>query len=116
MAHAQQKLDAYVFFYTPANGPTTWVRTELWDSARSIPGVHVIEDPDGGFAKQVGAFTSGQTLLYGADGRLIFNGGITQSRGHSGDNNGRRTIIAFLQGEISDQNTTPVFGCSLRGL
>ena len=116
MAHANEQLDSYVYFYLPANQSSDWARTELWRNAESIPGVHAIEDRAGDFAKLAGVFTSGQTLLYGLDGQLVFNGGITQARGHSGDNYGRRRIISFLQGEVSDRNTSPVFGCSLRGL
>ena len=115
MAHAREKLDAYVFFYFPAQESSAWARTDLWDSARSIPGVHAVEDPGGALALRFGAFTSGQTLLYNPDGRLEFNGGITASRGHSGDNNGRHAILAMLQGGTLERSMTPVFGCSLRG-
>ena len=34
----------------------------------------------------VHAWTSGETMLYDASGRLVFAGGITGSRGHGGDN------------------------------
>jgi hypothetical protein len=115
MARSPEKLDAHVFFYFPNHETSAWARTDLWDSARSIPGVHVIEDPGGAFARRFGAFTSGQTLLYNASGRLVFNGGITAARGHSGDNNGRHAILAMLQGGTQEQSVTPVFGCSLRG-
>jgi hypothetical protein len=115
MARAQQKLDAHVFFYYPVHETNAWARTDLWNSARSIPGVHVIEDPGGAFALRFGAFTSGQTLLYDPSGRLVFNGGITAARGHSGDNNGRHAVLALLQGGTLERSVTPVFGCSLRG-
>jgi hypothetical protein len=115
MAHVRQKLDAHVFFYRPIHEPSAWVRTDLWRSANSIPGVQVLEDPEGALARRFGASTSGQTLLYNAGGRLVFNGGITAARGHSGDNNGRQAIVALLQGASPEQNITPVFGCSLRG-
>ena len=115
MARAREKLDAHVFFYLPANEAITWVRTDLWDSAGAIPGVHVIEDRGGAFARRFGAHTSGQTLLYDPAGRLVFNGGITASRGHSGDNNGRHAIIELVQGQTLVENVTPVFGCSLKG-
>ena len=38
--------------------------------------------------QRFGAETSGQTLLYDRDGRLLFSGGTTGSRGHDGDNAG----------------------------
>jgi hypothetical protein len=115
MARAQEKVDAHVFFYFPVHESSAWARTDLWDSARTIPGVEAIEDPGGALALRFGAFTSGQTLLYGPDGRLEFNGGITAARGHSGDNNGRQAILALLQGGTAERSVTPVFGCSLRG-
>jgi hypothetical protein len=115
LAHADGMVDAHVFFYKPVNEASTWVRTDLWHSAGAIPGVHLHEDPEGALARRFGASTSGQTLLYNAGGRVVFNGGITAARGHSGDNNGRHAIVALLHGATPDQNLTPVFGCSLRG-
>jgi hypothetical protein len=119
MSHVRDKVDANVMFYRPASQPTIWVRGDLWKSAAAIPGVHTFEDQDGAIAQRFGAFTSGQTLLYDSNGHLLFKGGITAYRGHSGDNAGRSTITALLQGNIPPQDqlplTTPVFGCSLQG-
>jgi len=119
MAHALDKIDARVFFYSPSAEPTAWVRTDLWNSAKAIPGVQAFEDRDATAAREFGALTSGQSLLYDVDGRLLFEGGITAFRGHSGDNAGRSAILAVLQGNqpVRDRGTvrTPVFGCSLQG-
>jgi hypothetical protein len=119
MAHARGQLDADVFFYLPAGEASTWARTDLWQSAITIPGVRAFEDRGAAVAQSFGAFTSGQTLLYDSGGRLLFKGGITAFRGHSGDNGGRSAVTALLQGETLRPNTlpvgTPVFGCSLRG-
>jgi hypothetical protein len=119
MAQTAGRLEADVFFYAPSSENSTWVKTDLWQTAAAIPGVHPFEDRDAEMAKQFGAFTSGQTLLYRSDGRLLFNGGITAYRGHSGDNAGRSAVTALVQGnvppEISLPVVTRVFGCSLRG-
>lgn len=119
MAHTGGQLDADVFFYLPAREPSAWARTDLWRTANSIPGVRTFEDPRGAVAQRFGAFTSGQTLLYGSAGNLLFNGGITAYRGHSGDNAGRSAITELLQGGLPRPSilpvVTPVFGCSLRG-
>jgi hypothetical protein len=119
MAHSQDRLNADVFFYLPPGQPSSWVRTDLWQKASAIPGVRVFEDRDSAVAQTFGAFTSGQTLLYDANGRLQFKGGITAYRGHSGDNAGRSSIMALLQNGPSRPDTlpveTPVLGCSLRG-
>jgi hypothetical protein len=119
MAHAGGQLDAQVFFYAPAHEAGAWARTALWQSASAIPGVRVFEDRAALAAQRFGTFTSGQTLLYDSQGRLLFNGGITAFRGHSGDNEGRGAVSALLRGEASGPVRLPVvsrvFGCSLRG-
>jgi hypothetical protein len=118
MAHAQEKISANVFFYVPHDEPIDWAKTDLWETAEKIPGVTVIADTGNNYAARFGVFTSGQTLVYDSNGRLIFNGGITASRGHSGDNYGRDAIIALLQDHLAKLTPppviSPVFGCSLR--
>jgi hypothetical protein len=119
LAHAQGKLDADLFFYLPVSETAAWAKTDLWRNAGAIPGVRVFLDPEAAMARSFGVFTSGQTLLYDSRGRLLFKGGITAFRGHSGDNAGRSAISALLQGGPSVQSilpvVTPVLGCSLRG-
>ena len=118
MAHARQQLNSHVFFYVPRDQAVSWAHTDLWEDAKAIPGVRASEDHENSVAQRFGAFTSGQTLVYGSGGRLIFNGGITASRGHSGDSYGRDAIIALLQDHTFPSTgrpvTAPVFGCSLR--
>jgi hypothetical protein len=119
MAHTGGQLDADVFFYLPSTEPDTWARTDLWRLASAIPGVRVHQDRQAAVAQSFGALTSGQTLLYDAGGRLLFKGGITAFRGHSGDNAGRGAILALLQGPAPRHDilpvTTAVLGCSLIG-
>jgi hypothetical protein len=120
MAHANGKLDVDVFFYRPASESSAWARSDLWRTAAGIPGVHPLEDRDAEMAKRFGVFTSGQALLYSSAGLLLFQGGITAYRGHSGDNAGRSAITALLQGVVPPASRLPVvtrvFGCSLRGV
>ncbi|VTR97644.1 Uncharacterized protein OS=Corallococcus coralloides (strain ATCC 25202 / DSM 2259 / NBRC 100086 / M2) GN=COCOR_00431 PE=4 SV=1 [Gemmata massiliana] len=70
-------------------------------------------DSDGAIAKRFGAMTSGHVLLYAADGRLVFEGGITDGRGHEGDNPGLRAVTARLSGTEDEPVSFPVFGCPL---
>ncbi|HEX8891004.1 MAG TPA: hypothetical protein VF779_17785, partial [Pyrinomonadaceae bacterium] len=79
MAHCQGRLTAYVLFLKPEGFSDEWEKTDLWQSAVSIPGVHAVFDDDGAEALRFHAATSGQTILYAADGRLLFSGGITSS-------------------------------------
>ena len=115
MAQTQARVTAYVLFLKPADSPDDWEKTDLWQSAASIPGVEVVADDDGVEARRFHAMTSGQTLLYDAAGRLLFSGGITGSRGHSGDNAGRSAIVSRLNTGEADRAKTFVFGCPLFG-
>jgi hypothetical protein len=113
MAHAQGRLTAYVLFLKPAGFSEDWEKTDLWQSAASIPGVNVMIDEDGAEARLFNSSTSGQTILYDSTGRLLFSGGITGSRGHSGDNAGRSAIVSLVNAGAADRAETLVFGCPL---
>jgi hypothetical protein len=113
MTHAQQSVTTYVVFYRPSEAAAGWEETDLWRSAAAIPGVQVLPDEGGAEASAFGAATSGQTLLYDAGGRLIFRGGITSARGHSGDNAGRSAVLSLLHHGGSATSQTSVFGCLL---
>lgn len=113
MARTGGMLDAFVLFDRPAGVPARWERTDLWDSAAAIPGVHAIRDDHGVEATRFAAVASGQTMVYGVDGELRFSGGITGARGRHGDNAGRSAIVALALGTIPIHTRTPVFGCAL---
>ena len=113
MAHAEGRLTATVLFLRPDGFSAGWEKTDLWQSAAKIPGVTAIVDEGGAEARRFNAATSGQTVLYGADGRLLFSGGITGSRGHSGDNAGRSAIESLVNTGAAERAETFVFGCPL---
>ena len=113
MARLPGGVSAYVLFVKPKGAGGDWEDTNLRRAAEAIPGVKVVFDPDGVEARRFGAETSGHTLLYGADGRLLFSGGITASRGHAGENAGESAIIALVNHQTPLRNQTLVFGCSL---
>ena len=113
LARATTHPTTYVVFLKPEGFANGWEQTSLWRTAASIPGVALVRDDGGLEARRFGSATSGQTLLYDADGALRFSGGITGSRAHAGDNAGRRSLIALLGGERTDAASTSVFGCPL---
>lgn len=113
MAHVQGKVSAYVVFSKPKGASLAWEDTELRRSAAKIRGVTVLADDDGIEARRLGAETSGHTFLYGRDGRLLFSGGITQSRGHAGDNSGESAIISLINNHRAARTNAFVFGCPL---
>jgi hypothetical protein len=113
MAHCQEKVNARVLFLQPKEMPSNWALTDLCREAAQIPGVTVDHDEDGREARLFHVETSGDTALYDSNGILIFHGGITMSRGHSGDNLGRDVVQPLLLGTPTQWTNTPVFGCSL---
>jgi hypothetical protein len=87
--------------------------SSLWGEATDIPGVVASVDDQGALARTFGAATSGQTLLYGADGALLFAGGITQPGGYEGDNAGRDALEGLIAGTAHAAPRMSVFGCPL---
>jgi hypothetical protein len=113
MARVQRNASAYVLLLKPEGTDADWDDTELRRKAAAIPGVTVVTDVDGIEAHRFGAETSGHTLLFDATGRLVFSGGITESRGHAGDNVGENAIVSFINQQKKGTNQSFVFGCPL---
>ena len=113
LARVGRRPRTYVVFLKPSTFPEGWERTDLWKTASLIPDVTVVRDDEGVEAKAFGGATSGQTFLYDRNGDLQFSGGITSSRGHAGDNAGRRALVALIDGLDADRRRTSVFGCPL---
>jgi hypothetical protein len=113
LAHFRGDLTTHVVFIKPPGTAHDWANSDLWRKASAIPGVNVHRDAGGVEARRFNCEASGHTALYGADGRLLFQGGITISRGHAGDNPGRDAILNILRRKRANEVTTAVFGCLL---
>lgn len=81
--------------------------------AERVPEAAIVTDIDGATAAQFGAATSGHVVVYDPKGKLSFSGGITGARGHIGDNDGRRDLVAALRGRDDHGREHPIFGCGL---
>lgn len=113
LARCKGRVSTYVLFYAPSALEKDWEKTDLWQGAEMIPGVTPVVDPDGFEAQKFHLTISGQTALYDTAGKRIFYGGITPSRGHSGDNVGRSTIESLLIRGSATTEMTAAFGCEL---
>lgn len=90
---------------------TTRVTRRLRDELQA----ELVNDPRGDLAAAIGAFTSGHVVLFGSDGRPIFRGGVTPSRGHGGPNAGATALTDLLCGRAAATSSSAVFGCPIRG-
>ncbi len=113
IAHGAARAEVRAIFLDPAGMDAAWGETDLWRAAAAMPGVTPLRDREGREARLFHSTTSGAALFYDADGWLRFQGGITASRGHAGDNPGRAAIEALLRGAASPAGAMPVFGCPL---
>ncbi len=113
LAHTSAALHVYILEYAlPSADPAWSASSSLSKSIRRLPNTTVVADLDGQEALKFGALTSGDTQLFSADGKLLFHGGITGSRGHIGANAGSAAILSAVLEGASPLKATPVYGCS----
>lgn len=105
-----------VIFYMPPEMEGEWSVAPIIQSVKRIRNVSVEYDTDGSLAQTFGVTTSGHVLIYDGRGVLQFTGGITGSRGHSGDNHYLELAKQCILARKAKYTTTPVFGCSLRAI
>ena len=113
VAQSGGRLSPRVVFFRPRSADAQWQQTDLWRTAAALPGVQVTTDLDGAEAARFAAATSGHTVLFDHQGKLLFSGGITLARGHSGDNPGHTAVVALARENAAACSQTPVFGCPL---
>jgi hypothetical protein len=102
-----------IVFYEPRTKPPGWDSLGLWDRAGRIPGALRVRDIDGQELHRFGMTTSGEIKLFSSAGRLLFHGGITESRGHEGDNPGLDQLLMAIRDGRPASKSTPVFGCAI---
>lgn len=115
IAASENRLRVHALVSLPADAPQEWRNSELVEQLRMLPHTEIAFDEGGQETANFGTLTSGDTILFSPHKEKIFRGGITESRGHSGDNAGEESIVALIRGENIARHETPVFGCSLHG-
>jgi hypothetical protein len=113
-ARLHRKVETHVIFIKPSELSNERSWTDLSKSAEAICEARVVFDHEGIECEQFRARTSGLTLLYSDTGELLFQGGITPSRGHEGDNDGIAAVEAILLNGRTRVRQTSVFGCPLQ--
>ena len=107
------RLHVTVCVDAPAEFPPELVHGRTWERASTTPGFDVREDAEGSIARAFGARTSGHAMLFAPNGALLFEGGLTGSRGHEGDNAGALAVVDLVYGRPASCLSTPVYGCAL---
>jgi hypothetical protein len=110
---AKGQLRVFVLFLRAQGTKDDWSRTRYWDKAVAIAGVTVLEDLGGAEARRFGVSVSGEMVLFDPRGVTLFHGGITPTRGHAGDNQGRQRVLAALAGATSDPSNHAAYGCPI---
>ena len=113
MKAASNRLEARIDFYFPEKTNEDWAHSSLWTKSNALPATSVVPDKGGKTAYLFGARTSGETYLFDVQGKLLFHGGITESRGHIGESPGRRAIASIVKGIKPNDTTAKPFGCAL---
>lgn len=117
-----------IIFFHPDSSLTdataTWAQTSsTWQSAHLLgqrfSSLRIVTDTNGRIAQSYHVTNSGHTILARADGTILFQGGITPSRGHEGENAGKHAVLTLLKDPRHTLSSdfiishTYTFGCSL---
>jgi hypothetical protein len=106
-------IDCVVDATIPKDGGDNWLDTDTLNRAKNLPNVTVVADRSGIEAAAFGATTSGFVMLFDQRGTCQYAGGVTESRGHEGDNSGLDVLQQILCNEIHSAEGLPAFGCRL---
>lgn len=108
--------DIQSLFFLPDGESQSWAKTDLWKTACQLSTIEPIFDRDGELCRKFKITTSGHVMLFSPDGKMMYSGGITDGRGHEGDNPGSSTLKQILDGESVAIRELPVFGCPISSI
>jgi hypothetical protein len=113
-ASYRDRFAAHAILYRPDSPSKDWDRAEAAATDMApLPGLRRWSDQGGWLGRQFGVETSGHVLLFDLDGELLFEGGITPSRGHRGENPGLEALVAHIERREIVPGPSPIFGCPI---
>ena len=113
-------------FSMPRGRGEAWARGVHWRHVRDWFQQEPLMDWGLCETRRFGVRVSGHVLLYDRDGALLFSGGVTNGRGHEGDNRGMSALVAAVQSMRAERQDGPVllparpihspaYGCAIIG-
>ena len=105
--------DLTLLLYQPSRLPAGWKQDTDLAKEAAVLRPRLVADIDGKYASALHASTSGEVLLYSPNRQLLFQGGLTQQRGHEGASRGDTLLFAALHGKPTAGRSTSVFGCPI---
>lgn len=111
--HSRRPLDILIVVLDSEKLPRNAMEGKSVREAADIRGAVVLRDRNGAAAAQFAAAASGHLVLYDPEGKLVYSGGITPSRGHAGETPASHAILSYLRSGRKTLPAGPVFGCPL---
>lgn len=102
-----------IVVYCPKEASDSWTDTKLKELAEQLFPDSTLIDRNAIEARRFAAATSGHVFAFSPAGLCLFQGGVTSSRGHEGDNLGVQAIRQIAESKNNICKTTPVFGCPI---
>ncbi|UUO05231.1 hypothetical protein M4951_17835 [Blastopirellula sp. J2-11] len=110
---AARKPRVLVIATVPTQYDDQWTGASNVERGKRLPNASVVFDIGGVESNKFGVASSGHVMAFASSGDLLFTGGVTESRGHAGNNVGRASLVNALTGAAFPTAKPPVFGCRL---
>lgn len=115
LARFPQQMHALVCVYQmPGQKAQAVQQSAFWKHLEALPGVEPKLDPEGTITALLGAEVSGSVAAFNRTGTLVFQGGLTASRGHEGPSLAIDHLAQLASGHVPEKGavaSAPVFGC-----
>ncbi len=112
VAECGDRVDAHVVIIMPEAVQDSWNESD--SLPQDMPRITTHRDVGRRESRLFGARTSGMCLLYDAEGRLLYRGGLTTARGQEGPGPGSDSIRSLVLGtKARAADGEPVYGCPL---
>lgn len=116
LAQCRAAARVFALFYQPdglpKDCPKDWTKTDLWQTAVARSGATLLPAVPGREAKNFHALPAEPVVRNDATSQLLFEVGITGSRGHANAPSGKHAMLKLLTSDTTARTRTQVYGCA----